>query len=395
MHRIAFKIAMVVAAAAGAVGSVTAAVSGSISLAYPLITALAAGFAAWSVANRLLAARLQRLEGTLDEIRKESGRTDAFRRHGEQNRPVGQSGRSGQSRQGGQSGQEGQGGESERDGKRGSGRESGQTDGAPHDGDDEIDVLLRRADQASIAVRRRIAELKRADHHRREYVGDVSHELKTPIFAIQGFAETLLTGALDDRKVSRGFVEKILQNAGRLNALVRDLTDISRLEAGALVLTMAPLDVRQMLEDVREGQDLAARAKAIEVRVEVEADVSHVRGDRERIRQVLANLVDNAVKYTDCGGIVRLRAETAAPGDVRLAVIDNGIGIGDEDVYRVTERFYRADKSRSRAQGGTGLGLAIVKHILAAHRTSVAIDSTVGRGSTFSFTLPAVESPGR
>ncbi|MEX0747624.1 MAG: HAMP domain-containing sensor histidine kinase [Rhodothermales bacterium] len=251
---------------------------------------------------------------------------------------------------------------------------------------DELERLARKSDQAIHAVNRRLAELNRAEDYRREYLGDVSHELKTPIFAIQGFAETLLSGALDDANVNRSFVDKILQNANRLTTLVRDLSEISRLETGSLKITPGRFSISEVMNEVKDSLELAAGTRGIDLKLEVHG--GYVQGDRERIRQVLTNLVENSIKYNNPGGCVQLTAERAE-GGVRIVVQDNGIGISAVDLPRVTQRFFRADKSRSRSQGGTGLGLSIVKHILVGHGASLQIESELGIGSTFSFILPA------
>lgn len=267
----------------------------------------------------------------------------------------------------------------------------GRHDHVSEDGD-EIERLVRMADQAQHVVDKRVNTLSRAESYRREYVGDVSHEIKTPIFAIQGFAETLLNGALDDPAVNRGFVEKILHHAARLNALAKDLAEISRFETGTLRLTRVPIETRRVFEDVRESLEHGLREKGMQMDIDISEGADWVDGDRDRLRQVITNLADNAMKYNDPGGHVRLVARRE-DGLVRWSVSDDGIGIAPEDLARVTERFYRADKSRSRSQGGTGLGLAIVKHILVAHGSSLEIESTYGVGSTFSFKLPAAKQP--
>lgn len=337
MARLAMKIALAAGLAAAGIGTMFWLLA-DVSLLYAALTAAAAALAAYAVVKQQVTDRLARIEAVLNDLRTRGGRQDAV----------------------------------------------------PDYHGDEIDRITRRADQAHHAVTKRIEELSRADHHRRDYVGDVSHEIKTPIFAIQGFAETLLGGALDDPGVHRGFVEKILQNANRLSALARDLGEISRLETGMIKLSRGRFRVRRVYEEVRESLDLVAREKAIEIEISIGTDSEVVDGDRDRIRQVITNLVDNAIKYGRKGGRVELGAQRTHD-DVRLYVRDDGIGIAPEDLSRVTERFYRADKSRSRGQGGTGLGLAIVKHILVAHRTDLQLDSTPGKGSTFSFRLPAVD----
>lgn len=351
MRGVSAKIALAAGIAAGGIGLFWVPVDGQ-SWTYAIIAALILGLGAfvvtYLVARRQVTDRLARVERVLTELRSTAGRSA------------------------GSIGSDGQGG----------------------DGGDEIDRLLRRADQAHHAATRRIEELSRADHFRRDYVGDVSHEIKTPIFAIQGFAETLLGGALDDSSVNRGFVEKILHNANRLSALARDLGEISRLETGMIKLSPRPFDVWRVYEEVRDSLDHVAQAADVDIRIggargagDGGDGARQVYGDRERIRQVITNLVDNAIKYGKPGGCVELGAERLHDA-VRLYVRDDGIGIGPEELPRVTERFYRADKSRSRGQGGTGLGLSIVKHILAAHRADLKIESEPGVGSTFSLILP-------
>lgn len=338
MKSIASNIALAAGLLAGALGLLTALVTG-ISLLYPVATAAIVGAGVHVVVRRQVTERLRRIDTSLSALRDDDGRGDDV------------------------------------SGSRGN----------------EIDRLIRKGDQARHAVKKRLADLSRAESYRREYVGDVSHEIKTPIFAIQGFAETLLSGALDDSEVNRGFVEKILHHASRLNALAKDLAEISRLETGRPTLRRAAVHARTVFEEVGEALEHVLRLKDIELVIDVAPEAAWIDGDRDRLRQVVTNLADNAVKYNNDGGSVRILARRE--GDlVRVSVQDDGIGIAPEDLPRVTERFYRADKSRSRSQGGTGLGLSIVKHILAVHDTSLDIDSTPGAGSTFSFVLPAAEA---
>lgn len=254
---------------------------------------------------------------------------------------------------------------------------------------DEINGLIWQVDRTGQTLESEIRELKQMENYRREFIGNVSHELKTPIFSVQGFAETLLDGAIDDPSVNRSFLRKIMRNVNRLDNLARDLTAISRIETGELGMNMAPFDVEQLIVEVTESLEMKAAEKEIRLERQISDGLPTVRGDRERIRQVIVNLVDNAIKYNDIGGRVRVAAHRADDDEVRIAVIDNGIGVPSEHVARLTERFYRVDKSRSRNQGGTGLGLAIVKHILGAHHRELKVDSTPGEGSTFGFTLPA------
>lgn len=258
---------------------------------------------------------------------------------------------------------------------------------------DELDALIRQVYRAGRALQAEIERLERLESYRKDFLGDVSHELRTPIFAVSGFAETLLDGALDDDRVRTRFVEKILSNAHRLEALTRDLAQISKLETGRLSLTVRPFDLRALAVETVESLDRMATEAGVALAVRVPEHLPPALADRDRVRQVLTNLAENAIKYNEPGGKVEIAARER-DGRVRVGVVDDGIGIPKEAIPRLTERFYRVDKSRSRAQGGTGLGLAIVKHILEAHGTRLAVDSRPGYGSTFSFTLDAAPADG-
>ena len=252
---------------------------------------------------------------------------------------------------------------------------------------DELDALLQEVYRTGQSLDNEIQELKEMESYRREFIGNVSHELKTPIFSVQGFAETLLDGALNDESVNRTFLEKILQHANRLDNLARDLSTITKIETEELDMTSEAFDVADLFEEALESVEIRAEEKGITPRQDVAAGLPEVYGDFDRLRRVLVNLLDNAIKYNEEGGTVELQAEAGADA-VEIRVVDDGIGIPAEDLSRLTERFYRVDKSRSRNQGGTGLGLAIVKHILGAHDRELHVESTPGEGSTFSFTLP-------
>ena len=243
---------------------------------------------------------------------------------------------------------------------------------------DELDALIHQVGRAGRTLQSEIERLEQVESYRREFLGDVSHELRTPIFAIVGFAE----------RVRQRFVEKIARNAERLDALTRDLSEISKLETGRLQVVRAPFDLAALAAEVAEGLEHAARDHEVAVAARVPDTLPLVLGDRDRIRQVLTNLVENAVKYNEPGGHVEITARPRDTGDVRITVVDDGIGIPDAALGRLTERFFRVDKSRSRAGGGTGLGLAIVKHILEAHGQRLEVESRVGYGSAFGFALP-------
>jgi two-component system phosphate regulon sensor histidine kinase PhoR len=257
---------------------------------------------------------------------------------------------------------------------------------------DELNSLVWQVYRTGQALEEDILNLQRSESYRKEFLGNVSHELKTPIFSIRGFAETLIEGALQDEKVNRTFTEKILRNADRLNNLANDLTAISRIETGELKMTMAPFDLQRMTRDVVESLESIAESKGVTLTDRMPAYLPPVVGDADQLRHVMVNLVENAIKYNDPGGYVDVVGRLLPSGRVKVSVVDNGIGIPEEHLPRITERFYRVDKSRSRVQGGTGLGLAIVKHILGAHNTTLMIKSVPQQGSTFGFMLPTAQS---
>jgi two-component system phosphate regulon sensor histidine kinase PhoR len=256
---------------------------------------------------------------------------------------------------------------------------------------DELDGLNKEIFQTGRQYEREIQDLKRVEEFRRKFVGNVSHELKTPIFSILGYSDTLLDGAIDDAEVRRGFVEKIAKNADRLQSLARDLTEISRLESGESEMKISTFDLREVLLEVVDSLESVASAHGVIMHVGASDNLPEALGNASRIRQVLVNLIDNAIKYTEEAGSITVTIREA-PGQVlRVAVKDTGIGIAEEHLHRITERFFRVDQSRSRALGGTGLGLAIVKHILAAHKQTLQVRSKPGDGSTFSFLLPVAD----
>lgn len=255
---------------------------------------------------------------------------------------------------------------------------------------DELGALIDELYRTGVGVEKKMQDLERIEHYRREFLGNVSHELRTPIFSIRGFAETLLEGALEDERNRRSFVQIIQRNAERLNNLAEDLGDVTRIEMGELEMTIEPFSLMLVINEVIESLEPLAETKEVSLRSNVPGSLPDVTGDRERIRQVLTNLVDNAVKYNTSGGHVDVVAHLLPSGEVNVSVVDDGIGISHEHITRLTERFFRVDTSRSRSEGGTGLGLAIVKHILGAHGSRLLIESSPGRGSTFGFSLPTL-----
>ena len=232
-----------------------------------------------------------------------------------------------------------------------------------------------------------IDELKRMESFRREFLADVSHELKTPIFAAQGFVHTLLDGAMDDPEVATRFLKKAAKSLDGLDALVRDLVVLSQVETGELKMQFEIVDLVQITNEIFDQlEDKAKKRKTtLKIKPEKQANCLIV-ADPQRIYQVLINFIDNAIKYGKQSGKVTVAFEETKK-HYTIAVEDDGPGIPKEDLGRIFERFYRVDKSRSRETGGTGLGLAIVKHILSAHNSSVTVSSKPNKGTRFSFTL--------
>ncbi len=232
-----------------------------------------------------------------------------------------------------------------------------------------------------------ITELRRLERVRRDFVANVSHELKTPLTSIQGFVETLLSGALADPQHNVQFLRRIEANVRRLTNLVSDLLSLARIESGALEVESASVDWREVLEGVLRLREPALAAKGLTLEVEGRERPVRVRGDREAMTQVLDNLLDNAIQYTPAPGRVRVRL-ASQDGHGWVSVEDSGIGIPAADLDRIFERFYRVDRARSRAAGGTGLGLSIVKNLVLRMQGEVRVESVEGRGSTFTVELP-------
>ncbi|HEU5196138.1 MAG TPA: ATP-binding protein [Methylomirabilota bacterium] len=232
-----------------------------------------------------------------------------------------------------------------------------------------------------------VSELRRLEQVRTEFVANVSHELRTPLTAIQGYLETLLGGALDEPEHARRFLEVAFRHTERLGRLLNDLTDLSNIELGKVSLRLAPTPLKPVVDSVVEIVEAKARDGGVTLTAEAAGGLM-VHADHDRLAQILINLVDNAVKYTPAGGAVSVRARALDGGRVELAVSDTGVGIPHADLPRITERFYRVDKARSRELGGTGLGLAIVKHLVLAHGGELAVESEEGQGTTVRVTLP-------
>jgi two-component system phosphate regulon sensor histidine kinase PhoR len=254
---------------------------------------------------------------------------------------------------------------------------------------DELDYIIKHLIKSSRTVEREIQRLNKIENYRKEFIGDISHELKTPIFAIQGFIETLLNGALEDEEVNRKFLEKAMRNVNRLIYLTKDLMEISRLETGELKSDIENIYIADVVHDVVDSLMYKAEKEEVELSVKPIDRTIQIKADKNQIKQVLVNIIENGIKYNVKGGHVEIGLDESAeiPGKAYLYIADTGIGIDDQDLPRLTERFFRVDKSRSRERGGTGLGLSIVKHIIEAHGEKLTIKSKPNKGSVFRISL--------
>jgi two-component system phosphate regulon sensor histidine kinase PhoR len=231
-----------------------------------------------------------------------------------------------------------------------------------------------------------ITKLRDQEQFRREFLGNLAHELKTPVFAVQGYILTLIEGGIDDQQVNMQFLERASRATERIVNILEDLDQIAKLEVDALKIEMRSFEIIDLIKEIVETLELKAKEKNISLRFHNDLSSIYVTADRNKISQVLTNLINNAISYGKIDGEVVI---SAVPIDdlVTIEVKDNGIGIETEHFPRLFERFYRVEKSRNRNEGGTGLGLAIVKHIIESHQQSINVRSSIGIGSTFSFSL--------
>jgi len=236
-------------------------------------------------------------------------------------------------------------------------------------------------------TKERIKSLQSMEEYRKNFVGNVSHELKTPIFSLQGYLHTLLDGGMYDENIHVKYLRKAAQNADRLQHIVEDLESIGQLESGKMDLEIERFDIYELIKDVIQEQKRQAEQKNIQISLNTEINLPlYIMADKEAIRQVLSNLVTNSIKYGEEKGVT-----TISVFDVNKSVLvevdDDGLGIEEKHLQHLFDRFYRVDKSRSRLQGGSGLGLSIAKHLIEAHNQKIMVRSTVGEGSTFGFTV--------
>ena len=250
----------------------------------------------------------------------------------------------------------------------------------------ELEVLDNVVERLITEQTTEIGHLKELERMRKEFLGDVAHELRSPIFNIQGYIHTLIEGALEDPEVSHKFLGKAAKHVDHLSSLVEDLVTISRIEAGELKLEIIDFDIKELIKEVVDLQDLPAKQKNICLQLKFNDQPVLISADRPKIRQVLNNLIGNSIKYGTEDGHTIIDVDVQ-PGTATIKIADNGEGIAKEHLPRIFERFYRVDKSRARTVASTGLGLAIVKHFIEAHNQKILVTSREGIGSIFSFSL--------
>ncbi len=252
----------------------------------------------------------------------------------------------------------------------------------------------RDRDLSAVLVFHDITELKRLERVRKDFVANASHELRTPLAAMKGYIEALIDGEKDDSARSAEFLEILRNNTDRLNNIIDDLLTLTQIESGRYVWKRDSLKIVELLERVMATLKPAVQKRGHVVSVRLPESLPDVPGDPEKLTQVFTNLVDNAIKYTSDGGKITIEGHQVS-GGVEFMISDTGPGISRKDQLRIFERFYRVDRARSRDLGGTGLGLSIVKHIVEAHGGEVRVESTLGKGSTFTISLPAEPAPPR
>ena len=261
--------------------------------------------------------------------------------------------------------------------------------GASELADTDLDKVTQDVEELASLRQKEIEDLKLMESFRREFLGNVSHELKTPIFNIQGYIHTLIDGALYDEKVNMEYLKRTSKSVDRMINIVEDLEVISKIESDQMALEFTDWDIVEMTQEIFEQVEMKAKKGTVSLRFEKEYPAIRVNGDRDKMVQVMTNLLVNSIKYGKEGGTTEVRFYEMGE-NILIEVADDGIGIVADNLARLFERFYRVDKSRSREQGGTGLGLAIVKHIIEAHKQTINVRSTEGVGTTFSFTLRKV-----
>jgi two-component system, OmpR family, phosphate regulon sensor histidine kinase PhoR len=256
----------------------------------------------------------------------------------------------------------------------------------------DMETLTREVQRFAENKKLEIETLKIREHYRKEFMGNVSHELKTPLFTVQGYILTLLDGAMKDKAVRKKYLQRANKGVERLIYIVKDLDLITKLEVGDLILNQEEFNIIDTVQNAFDLLEMKAFGKNITLEFDKEYHKNIiVKADQERIQQILTNLIDNSIKYGKVDGTTEIGIEDLVQNKVIIRVTDNGEGIEEDKISRLFERFFRVDKSGSREEGGSGLGLAIVKHLVEAHNEKIYVESQFGVGSEFSFTLEKAE----
>ncbi len=256
----------------------------------------------------------------------------------------------------------------------------------------DMETLTREVKKFATDKKLEIEMLKIREEYRREFLGNVSHELKTPLFTVQGYISTLLDGAMEDKNIRKKYLKRAEKGVERLIYIVEDLDMITKLEVGDLNLEFSQFDIVDLIQNVFDLLEMKADKKKITLAFEnYHIQPIFVKGDKDKLQQVIENLIVNSIKYGKEGGLTEVSVINLTKKKVLVRISDNGEGIEKQNLPRLFERFYRVDKSGSRSEGGSGLGLAIVKHIIEAHKEKIYVESEFGIGSEFSFTLPKVK----
>jgi two-component system phosphate regulon sensor histidine kinase PhoR len=252
----------------------------------------------------------------------------------------------------------------------------------------DMEALTREVKKFATDKKLEIEMLKVREEYRREFLGNVSHELKTPLFTVQGYLSTLIDGAMEDKTIRKKYLKRAEKGVERLIYIVEDLDMITKLEVGDLNLEFSEFDIVELIQNVFDLLEMKADKKKITLAFDnYHIQPIYVKGDKDKIQQVLENLIVNSIKYGKEGGLTEVSVINLTKKKVLIRISDNGEGIEKQNIPRLFERFYRVDKSGSRSEGGSGLGLAIVKHIIEAHKEKIYVESEFGIGSEFSFTL--------
>ncbi len=261
-----------------------------------------------------------------------------------------------------------------------------------HTSSTDLSEITNQVQQFASDKKLEIETLNEREAFRREFIGNVSHELKTPLFTVQGYVSTLLEGAVKDKLLRKKYLERAEKGVERLIYIVEDLDTIAKLEMSEEKLEMTPFDIVILMQNVMDLLEMKATKKDITLTFDDKYfKPIIVLGNIDKIQQVLTNLIENSIKYGKIGGYTEIGFEEIINNRILISIKDNGEGIENQNISRLFERFYRVDKSGARSEGGSGLGLAIVKHIIEAHNEKIFVDSTFGKGSMFSFTLQKIQ----